>query len=60
MRVAADNSFARVLNPHGGAYILSSSDRLFRSIYIYIYIYILMIMTFFAYVLLYLYFEVAV
>ena len=29
---AADNSFARVLNPHGGAYILSSTDRLFRSI----------------------------
>ena len=45
MRAAADNSFARVLNPHGGAYMLSSTDRLFRSIrtlqciYIYIYIY---------------------
>ena len=24
---AADNSFARVLKPHGGAYILSSIDR---------------------------------
>ena len=32
MRVAAENSFARALNPHGGAYILSSTDRLFRSI----------------------------
>ena len=32
MQAAADNSFARVLNPHGGAYILSSTDRLFRSI----------------------------
>ncbi len=29
---AAENSFARVLNPHGGAYILSFTDRLFRSI----------------------------
>ena len=32
MRAVAENSFARVLNPHGGAYILSSTDRLFRSI----------------------------
>ena len=32
MRAAAENSFARVLNPHEGAYILSSTDRLFRSI----------------------------
>ena len=31
MRAAAENSFARVLNPHGGAYILST-DRLFRSV----------------------------
>ena len=30
MRAEAENSFARVLNPHGGAYILSSTDRLFR------------------------------
>ena len=29
---AADNSFTRVLNPHGGAYVLSSTDRLFRFI----------------------------
>ena len=28
MRVAAINSFARVLNPCGGAYVLSSTDRL--------------------------------
>ena len=26
MRVAAASSFARVLNPHEGAYILSSTD----------------------------------
>ena len=26
MQVAAINFFARVLNPHGGAYILSSTD----------------------------------
>ena len=32
MRAAAENSFTIVLNPHGGAYILSSTDRLFRSI----------------------------
>ena len=30
MREVAENSFARVSNPHGGAYILSSTDRLFR------------------------------
>ena len=44
MRAVAENCFARVLNPHWGAYILSSTDRLFRSIrtlHIYIYIYIL-------------------
>ena len=32
MRAAADNSFARLLNPHEGAYTLSSTERLFRSI----------------------------
>ena len=32
MRAAAQNSFIKVLNPHGGAYILSSRDRLFRCI----------------------------
>ena len=32
MRAAAANSFARILNPHGGAYILSSTDRLLRCI----------------------------
>ena len=32
MQAAAENSFARFLNPHGGAYILSSTDRLFRCI----------------------------
>ena len=32
MRAAAENSFARVLNPHGGAYILSFTDRLFHCI----------------------------
>ena len=32
MRTVAENSFARVLNPHRGAYILSSTDRLFRCI----------------------------
>ena len=32
MRAAAENSFTIVLNPHGGAYILSSTDRLFPSI----------------------------
>ena len=32
MKVAAVNSFARVLNHHGGAYILSSTDRLFHFI----------------------------
>ena len=32
IRAAAENSFARVLNYHGGAYILSSKDRLFRCI----------------------------
>ena len=32
MRAAAENSFTRVLNPHGGAYIVSSTDRLFCSI----------------------------
>ena len=32
MRAAAENSLARVLNPHGEAYILSSTDRLFRVI----------------------------
>ena len=30
MRAAAENSFTRVLNSHGGAYILSSTDRLRR------------------------------
>ena len=30
MQVTAVNSFARVLNPRGGAYILSSTDRLYR------------------------------
>ena len=29
MRAAAVNSFTRVLNPNGGTYILSSTDRLF-------------------------------
>ena len=38
MRAAAEHYFPRVLNPNGGAYILSSTD-----IYIYIYIYILYI-----------------
>ena len=32
MRAAAVNSFVRVLNPHGRAYISSSTDRLFRCI----------------------------
>ena len=32
MQVATINSFIRVLNPCGGAYILSSTDRLFRCI----------------------------
>ena len=32
MRASAENSFARVLNPYGGAYILSSTDRRFRCI----------------------------
>ena len=32
IRAAAVNSFARELNPHRGAYILSSTDRLLRCI----------------------------
>ena len=39
MPAAVENSFARVLNPHGGAYILFRSDMLYIYIYIYIYIY---------------------
>ena len=33
MRAAAVNSFARLLNPNGGAYILSSTDRMFSFVY---------------------------
>ena len=32
MQAATENSFTSVLNPHSGAYILSSTDRLFRSL----------------------------
>ena len=32
MRAAFENSFTRVLNPNGRAYILSSTDKLFRCV----------------------------
>ena len=38
MRAAAENSFTRVLNPHGGAYILSSTHTHTPSIFDYLYI----------------------